>query len=215
MFDASLRPLIDPPLNGIAHWIASAGISANAVTLIGFLPGLAAAVAITQEAYWLALVLIVINRIADGLDGAVARRLGPTDFGGYLDIVLDFLFYAIIPLSFAIANPSANALAAAFLICSFVGTGSSFLAYAIVAEKRKITTDIRGRKSFYYLGGLTEGTETIAFFLALCVFPQHFAILALVFGSLCWVTTITRIVAARLAFSEAEADAATAETKEP
>lgn len=207
MFDARLRPLIDPPLDRLARLMVAAGISANAVTLIGVLPGLAAAIAITQEAYWIAVVLILLNRLADGLDGAVARRLGPTDFGGYLDIVFDFVFYAVIPLAFAFANPQENALAATVLICSFVGTGSSFLAYAILAEKRKITTDIRGRKSFYYLGGLTEGTETIAVFLAFCIFPQHFTILALIFASLCWMTTLTRILAARLAFAQTEQQA--------
>ena len=50
-------------------------------------------------------------------------------------------------------------------------------------------------KSFYYLGGLTEGTETIACFLAMCIWPQHFAVIAYVYAGLCALTTITRLVA--------------------
>lgn len=206
MFDARLRPLIDPPLNTIATRMVQAGITANSVTVTGFVFGIGAAVAITQQAYWIAAALIIINRLADGLDGAIARRAGPTDLGSYLDVVLDFLFYALVPLAFAIADPYNNAVAATFLICSFVGTGSSFLAYAIIAEKRDIKTHARGKKNFYYLGGLTEGAETIGFFLAVCIFPDYFTKLAIVFGCLCWFTTATRIMAAFDSFKEPEVE---------
>ena len=138
----------------------------------------------------------MLNRLCDGLDGAVARRRGLTDLGGFLDIVLDFLIYAVVPFAFALADPAANALAAAFLIFSFIGTGSSFLAYAIMAAKRGISTELRGRKSLYYLGGLTEGTETIAAFVLACLWPAWFPWIAVVFGLLCWLTTATRIAVA-------------------
>lgn len=206
MFDARLRPLIDPPLNAVATVLAGTGLSANAVTVLGFLLGLAGAVAIALGHIWLGLILILANRALDGLDGALARKLGPTDFGGFLDIVLDFLFYSSIPLAFAVLAPGDNAVAAAFLIFSFMGTGSSFLAFATVAAKHGLSTEIRGRKSFYYLGGLTEGAETIAFFTACCIFPEHFALLAYIFGALCWVTTATRITAARTAFHVLDKD---------
>ena len=85
---------------------------------------------------------------------------------------------------------------------AFVGTGSSFLAYAAIAAKRGLTTDLRGRKSLYYVGGLTEGTETIALFLAICLFPDWFPWLAYGFGALCWLTTVNRILAAVEAFDE-------------
>ncbi len=137
--------------------------------------------------------MIFLNRLADGLDGALARRSKKTDRGGFLDITLDFIFYSSIPFAFALADPLTNALAAAFLIFSFIGTGCSFLAYAIMAEKRGITTDIRGQKSLYYLGGLTEGTETILLFVIFCLFPTWFPVLAVIFGALCWITTATRI----------------------
>lgn len=202
MLDAALRKLIDPPLGAAAAVAKKARVSANAVTVAGFLPGLGAAAALCFGEYLIALALIVVNRVMDGLDGAVARQTTPTDLGGFLDIVGDFIFYGAVPFGFAVAAPEANALPAAFLLLSFIGTGSSFLAYAVVAEKRKITTDIRGRKSFYYLGGLTEGTETIGFFIACCLLPQHFPLLAWIFGGLCWITTLTRIAAATTAFRD-------------
>ena len=201
MLDPLMRRVIDPPLERAGHWLARSGLTANAVTWLGFAIGLAAIGALAFQLYGLALLLILANRIADGLDGAVARQRGPSDLGGYLDIVFDFLFYSGAVFGFALGRPE-DALAAAFLIFSFVGTGSSFLAYAILAAKRGLTTDLRGRKSLYYLGGLTEGSETIALLVAICLFPGAFAWLATAFGLLCWITTAGRIAAAIQTFRE-------------
>ena len=196
MLDARLRRLIDPPLDRLSAPLAARGVSANAVTVTGFAIGLAAAAAIAAQAYLFGLVLLLLNRLFDGLDGAIARRRGLSDLGGFLDIVLDFLVYSAVPFAFALADPTANALPAAFLIFSFIGTGSSFLAYAIMAAKRGISTELRGRKSLYYLGGLTEGTETILAFVLACLWPAWFPLIAWVFGGLCWLTTTTRIAVA-------------------
>lgn len=193
MLDATLRPLIDPPLNYVGERLSKAGVTANTVTVAGFLIGMGAVPALAFDQPLLALAAIALNRLSDGLDGAVARHSRPTDAGGYLDIVFDFIFYSAVPLGFALMAPQENALAAAFLIFSFVGTGCSFLAYAIVAAKRGLSTEIRGRKSFYYLGGLTEGTETIAFLFLVCLLPGWFPELAYIFGALCWVTTASRV----------------------
>ncbi len=195
MLDAALRRLIDAPLDRMAKPLADRAVPADAVTLAGFAVGVVAVPCLAKEWYLAALGLILLNRLADGLDGAVARRGAPTDFGGYLDIVCDFIFYAAIPFGFALAQP-ASALPAAFLILSFVGTGSSFLAYAVMAAKRGLTTVQQGRKSLYYLGGLTEGTETAAFFVAICLFPGAFDWLAWSFGALCWLTTASRVLIA-------------------
>ena len=202
MLDAWMRRRIDTPLDRLGRSLAAAGLRANQVTLLGFIAGVAAVPLLAVEAYWPALVLILLNRLADGLDGAIARNTQTTDLGGYLDIVCDFLVYSGVVFGFALARPEANALPAAFLILSFVGTGSSFLAYAVVATKRGVTTKIRGHKSFYYLGGLTEGTETFALFVLLCLFPDAFPWLAWMFGGLCWITTAFRILAAARAFGE-------------
>ena len=199
MLDAPLRRVIDPPLDAVGRRLAVAGVGADAVTLAGFAVGLLAIPLLARESYGLALVAIAVNRLADGLDGAVARRRGPTDLGGYLDIVCDFLFYAGVVFGFALARPE-NALPAAFLVFSFVGTGSSFLAFAVLAAKRGLASTARGRKSFYYLGGLTEGRETILLFVAFCLLPDAFPPLAWGFGALCWITTVSRMLGAAASF---------------
>ena len=201
MLDPLMRRVIDGPLQRGGGWLIEAGVTANQVTLAGFAAGLGAMAALAFQLYLPALVLIGLNRLADGLDGAVARKRGVTDLGGYLDIVLDFLFYSGVVFGFALGRPD-QALAAAFLIFAFVGTGSSFLAYATIAAKRGLTTDLRGHKSLYYIGGLTEGSETIALFLAICLFPDWFPWLAYGFGALCWLTTTSRILAAVEAFKD-------------
>lgn len=201
MLDAALRRLIDPPLDTAGRALAGRGVSADAVTVAGFLIGLAAFPALAIQAYPWALAALVANRLADGLDGAVARATAPSDLGGYLDIVCDFIFYAGFVCFFAIGRPD-HALMAAILIFSFIGTASTFLAYAIIAAKRGVTTSLRGRKSLYYLGGLAEGTETIAVLALICLLPDRFALIAGVFAAMCWVTTATRIAAAVIDFRD-------------
>jgi phosphatidylglycerophosphate synthase len=201
MFDAQLRPLIDQLLNPIGRGLVTLGVTANQVTMIGAAFGLIAAGFAAAGLFYPALWFVIANRFIDGLDGAVARASRSSDFGGYLDIVCDFIFYSAIPLAFAVARPE-TALAAAFLIFSFIGTATSFLGFAILAEKHQVTTQIRGKKAFYYLGGLTEGTETILLFLAMLVWPDYFRLMAIIFGILCWVTTGTRIYAAYRQFND-------------
>ena len=196
MLDAAMRRLIDPPLNRAGRWLAMRGAQADAVTLVGLALGLAAAATIALGAPRAALMPLLASRLADGLDGAVARARARTDFGGYLDIVADFLFYGAVPLGFVLAAPAANAAAGAFLLCSFYVNGASFLGYAILAERRGLETAARGPKSLYFTGGLLEGTETIAFFTALCLWPATFAPLSWAFGALCFVTALSRVVLA-------------------
>src|ERR1043165_5454151 len=121
MLDAAIRTLIDPPLARAAARLAPFAPRADAVTLLGFVLGLAAAAAIARHFYLAGLVLFVLNRTCDGLDGALARAAKPTDLGAFLDIALDFIVYAAIPFAFALADPS-RALAACFLVFSFIAT---------------------------------------------------------------------------------------------
>jgi phosphatidylglycerophosphate synthase len=198
MFDARLRPLIDPPLNAAGRWLARAGVGANAMTLFGAALGIAAGGAAAYHHYWLALALILANRLADGLDGAVARASGGSDFGGYLDIVCDFAFYVAVPLGFGLASP-ANLIPALVLTASFTLTGASFLAFAVHAAKRGEETAAHGAKSFFYSTGLAEGGETIAVFIAFCLAPIWFAPLAYGYAALCLATVIQRsAMAARM-----------------
>jgi phosphatidylglycerophosphate synthase len=195
MLDRAARRLIDPVLEQLAAAAQQRNLTANQVTIAGFACGLAAMAAIALQSYGLGLLLLLANRLADGVDGALAKRNGPTDLGGYLDIVLDFIIYSGAGFAFALAQPE-HALAAAFLIFSFMGTGSSFLAFAIFAAKRKLDGEAATNKSFYYLGGITEGTETILLFVIVLLFPGWFPVAAYAYGTLCWLTTIGRIGAA-------------------
>ncbi|MGF1750371.1 MULTISPECIES: CDP-alcohol phosphatidyltransferase family protein [Vibrio] len=193
MLDRLSIKVIRWPLSKSAEALNQFDITANQITLFGFALGCLAFPALVLEQYTVALMFILLNRICDGLDGALARIQGISDAGGFLDISLDFLFYSLIPFGFVIANPESNAIAGAFLIFSFIGTGSSFLAFAVMAGKQGIENPVYQHKSLYYMSGLTEGTETIACFVLFCLFPQHFAIIAYVFGCACWFTTFTRI----------------------
>ena len=201
MLDAPLRRVIDPPLAAAGGRLAASGVTADALSLFGFALALAAMATIAMGATLWGLVLFLANRLADGLDGAVARARAATDRGGFLDITLDFIAYAGIVLAFAVLDPVRNALPAAFLLFTFMGTASSFLAFAVMAQKRGLSTEQRGRKSIYYLGGLTEGSETILFFVAFCAWPEWFAPLAWAFGAMCCITATVRIVSGWTVFS--------------
>ncbi len=193
MLDRRAQTILKPALLTLGRWLVRAGVGANTLTVAGCALGLAAALAIALQAYLWGLGLLLASRLLDGLDGTVARLTQPSDAGGFLDITLDFVFYAAIPLGFALADPAAHALPAAVLLASFIGTGSSFLAFAALAEKRGLRDTALPGKSFYFLGGLTEATETIAVFAAMCLWPQHFAWLAYGFAALCALTTALRI----------------------
>ncbi|MEX2496291.1 MAG: CDP-alcohol phosphatidyltransferase family protein [Woeseia sp.] len=196
MLDAALRPLIDGPLNMVGRMLAQRGVRATAVTMAGLAAGLLAAVSIALQEYAAGFVLILLNRLLDGLDGAVARATVATDRGGYLDTVVDYVFYAGVPLAFAFADPSRHALPAAALLAGFCLTCSSFLTFAAIAARRGLVTESQGRKSFFYSAGLVEGTETIVFFLLMAAIPAWFPALAWLFAGLCGLTAIQRAVLA-------------------
>ncbi len=183
------------PLKRAAQLAVKLRISANQVTIASFLIGMLAVPALAFEQYYLALVAILLNRIGDGLDGAIARINGTTDAGGYLDISLDFIFYSAVPFGFLLADPTQNGVAAGLLMLTFMGTGATFLAFAAIAAKRGLANPNYPNKSLHYLGGLTEGFETIAVFVVICVLPQLFVEFAYGFALLCWITALSRLYA--------------------
>jgi phosphatidylglycerophosphate synthase len=194
MFDATLRRWIDKPIALAGRKVALVGISADAVSVLGLAFGIASALAIAFGQFWIGLTLFLLSRLADGLDGAVARATTRTDRGGFLDIAFDFLVYAAIPLAFAIHNAHANALPAALLLASFLANGSAFLAFSIMAERRGLKTTRHGLKSIYYLAGIAEGFETIVFVVAFCLWSEWFPHLAIVFATMCFVSATGRLV---------------------
>lgn len=207
MLDAHIRPYINHPLEYIARLLVKLKLTPNKLTLFGFLCGITSMFLIINQYYLLALGFILINRLCDGLDGAVARLNSQTatskhnnDFGGYLDIVCDFIFYSGVIFAFGCSNQD-YLLCASFLIFSFIGTMSSFLSYAILATKHKINTNKRGIKAFYHLGGICEGTETIIVLILICLAPSYFNTIAIIFALLCWLTTLSRVYCAWYDFS--------------
>ena len=203
MLDKAIQRALKPLMTRAARGMVRLGVGADAISLAGFAVGMGAATAIALQHDWVGLALLLISRLMDGLDGAVARATQPTDRGGFLDITLDFLFYASIPLAFAIAEPAQNALPAAVLLAAFIGTGSSFLAFAVLAERRGLKSLAYPGKGLFYLGGLTEATETLVCFVAMCLWPALFAPLALGFAGLCALTLLARLRAGWLAFGPA------------
>jgi len=194
MLDKFITPVIKPLLTPIVKLLDKCHVHADQVTVLGFLIGLLAVPLLAMQLWTGALIAIILNRVLDGLDGALARYQDQANSaGGFLDICVDFLFYAAIPLGFALADPQQNALPAALLLTVFIGTGSSFLAFAIPAEKLNLARPQFANKSFYFLNGLTEGTETIAFFVAFCLWPAYFPELAYSFAFLGGITIFTRI----------------------
>ncbi|BFM21204.1 CDP-alcohol phosphatidyltransferase family protein [Gilvimarinus japonicus] len=192
MFDTRLVPLTRAPLHWVAGYLNRWGVHPDTVTLVGFAIGLLAVPALAFGWYSIALVAIIGNRVADGVDGALARIRGISDAGGFLDIVLDFIFYSAVCFGFLLADVERNAVWAGLLLVSFMGTGATFLAFSSVAARHNLDNPQYPQKSLYYLGGAAEGSETIAFFILFCLFPHYFPALAGAFAVLCWVTTVSR-----------------------
>lgn len=199
MFDPFLMRMIAPPLDRAGQALAARCWSANRITWIGFAIGCGGAIAIAMGAMGWGLAAILLNRVCDGLDGAVARATRRTDFGGYLDIVLDFVFYGLVVAAFAVDDPS-RATAAAVLLASFMATASSFLAFAVIAARRGLEHATVRHKSLFFAWGVAEGGETIAFLVIACLWPDAFVPAATIFAAMCWLTAAQRIGAAAAAF---------------
>ena len=194
MIDPLLNKILRPPLALATKPLIRLGITADQVTIFGFVLGILAVPAIISEQFNLAIILILLNRMCDGLDGAIARQTHSSDAGGFLDISLDFIFYSAIVFAFIVSHPEQNAVAGSLLMLSFTATGSCFLAFAIMASKHNIDNPQYPNKSMHYMGGLAEGFETIVVLCLFCVMPQYFVPIALVYAIACSITAGVRIV---------------------
>ncbi|OXT01671.1 hypothetical protein B7H23_01525 [Notoacmeibacter marinus] len=200
MIDGWGRRKLSPLIDGLADRAVAVGISANGMTLIAFAIGIAGAVLIAVGHAGIAILLLLLSRLGDGLDGAIAQRTRTSDFGGFLDIVLDFAFYGAVPLAFILLDPAQNAVAGGLLLLAFYVNGGSFLAYAVMAEKRGEHSEARGEKSLFFTTGLAEAGETLIVFVLMCLFPSLFPILAALFAGLTGYTALSRILLARRMF---------------
>ena len=192
MIDKEINRYTSSHLNRIANTLYERGVEPTWVTLLGLALAFLCFVALSYGLFYLGLILILINRFLDGLDGSLARLGTPRKFGAFFDITSDFAFYALIPLGFAVHSPHENALPTAFLLAAFYVNGSSFLAEAIIIEKYNIKID-QADKGFFYSSGLIEGFETICFFLFICFFPNVYANAAYIFFTLTLLTHVIRV----------------------
>ena len=134
--------------------------------------------------------MFLLGRILDGVDGNLANKTNITEFGGFIDIVCDFISYSIIPLAF-ILNDNSNAIFGSILLTTFFGTSSTFFGIAIFENKKTINKN--SGKSFFYIGGFMGGAVTILFLSLMFLFPDKFNLIALIFSILCILSTIERI----------------------
>ena len=193
MFDGQINKTLKPLLDFLAIKLSQFNIQPNVVTLIGFCFGLCCFYFIVKEMFIYASIFLFLNRFCDGLDGALARLVGQTDIGAFYDIISDFLFYSLYPISFIFLDVE-NAYSICFLLLSFVATQTTFLASAWIVEKNKLLISKNQKKSFFYIGGITEGFETIICFIMMLLFYEYINYISYIFGILCWITFITRVV---------------------
>ncbi len=145
-----------------------------AVTGLGLVPGVGAAVAAALGRPWLAVALWLLNRIMDGLDGVIARQQGrQSDLGGYLDILADFVVYAAVPIGLATAAGTTGAwIAAAVLLASFFLNTVSWAYLAAILERRGQGAEARGERTTVTMpSGLIEGAETVVLFAVMLAVP--------------------------------------------
>ncbi|MEO7746005.1 MAG: CDP-alcohol phosphatidyltransferase family protein [Actinomycetota bacterium] len=192
MLDAPVRRALAPVLDRVGATLADAGVPPFALTASGFAAGLAACVAVTRHAWTAALVLWLVNRLLDGLDGPTARRGGATDLGGFLDIVADFTVYAGFVLAVGVAVPDARIACLALLTAYYV-SGTAFLALSSLLERRGSPGVAADRRSLRFVGGLAEGTETVLVYVLFCLLPQHAQLIAWVFTAAVAVTVVQRV----------------------
>jgi len=194
MLDAPVRRALEPSLDTVAAALARIGVRATALTVAGWLVGVAACVLAATGHWHLALVGWLLNRVLDGLDGPLARQTGSTDLGGFLDIVADFSIYGGFVVAAAVAEPDAR-LACLALLGTYYLSGTAFLALSSVLERRgeAARAELSDGRSLLFVGGLAEGTETVVVYVLICLLPEHLAPLAGLFAVAVAVTAVQRI----------------------
>jgi phosphatidylglycerophosphate synthase len=192
MLDARMRAMLGPALDAAGRRIAAVGVPPAALTGAGWVAGAGACAATALRAWPVALGLWLANRLADGLDGPTARAAGRvTEAGGFADIVADFSVYAGVILGLAIAVPGAR-LACVALLTAYYISGTAFLALSSLAERRRAR--LGDERSLRFVGGLAEGTETIAVYVLLFLLPGRAVVIVWAFTAVVAVTAAQRVV---------------------
>ncbi len=200
MFDERMRSLKDNAINPLAGNLSD--VPPWLLTMLGLVMGVITAVSLYQQQYLIGLIFWGLNRLFDGLDGAVARLSGhASDFGGYIDILFDFIIYAAIPIGLVLGQQSGTdgdtiTLALIFLLATYYVNGASWMYLAAILEKRN-QGNANKLTSITVPSGLIGGTETILFYTAFIILPSYIFWLFGVMGSLIIITIGQRLIWAR------------------
>lgn len=193
MLDTYARALYRPAIDRLAVHATRRGVGAPAVTAAGLAFGVACCVAVALGHWWTALALLLANRVLDGLDGAVARQTTPTDLGGMLDFLADFVVYGGFVVGVSIAVPDAR-VACAVLLAAYLLNNVALLSFASLIEKRGM--DLGDERSLRFTAGLTEGTETALAYVVICLVPRHAGTVAWVLAAMVLFTVGQRVALA-------------------
>ncbi len=165
------------------------------LSLIGLLFGVATAVALTYNLTLIAFILWFFNRVFDGLDGTVARLSATqSDLGGYVDILVDFVVYALVPIGLVLGRPSTPAfIALIFLLATYYVNAASWMYLSAILEKRSQSQ--KGEFTTVNMpAGLIGGAATILFYSLFIVFPDYYIQLFVLMGALVLVTILQRLL---------------------
>ncbi|MBB2988086.1 CDP-alcohol phosphatidyltransferase family protein [Terracoccus luteus] len=208
MIDARVRRWLERPLSRVATWIDVPWVSPDRVTALGLGLGLTSALASAAAWWWPALVLWVVSRACDGLDGPLARRraarsradddVAPSGAGGFFDIVADFAVYGstVVGVAFG-ATRSEGVPWWPFLLVllTYYVNGTAFLAFSSIAERTGRQID--DGRSLSFLDGLAEGFETIVVHCLWLVLPASSGVIATVWAVLVGLSAARRMVVGR------------------
>lgn len=196
MFDTSLRRFKDRAGEPLARHMSQ--VSPLFVSALALIVGLLATYAAFKGQYLWALALWILNRILDGLDGLIARlHNGQSDFGGYVDILTDYIVYASLPIGL-VAGAASNEhyLTLAFLLVSFYVNSASWMYLSAILEKRAAHSP-ETQTTVVMPAGVIGGFETIIAYGIFLLFPAYITALFSIFAALVFITTFQRLIWAK------------------
>ncbi|KGH45342.1 membrane protein [Modestobacter caceresii] len=179
MLDGPVRRVLEPPLGRLAAVIDRPWVTPDRITAAGLVLGLGSAGAAASQEWAAALVLWLLSRLADGLDGPLARRrqarTGAPDAGagGFFDITADFTVYGTTVLGVAVGTAGVGDgpwWPFLLVLLAYYLNGAAFLAFSSIAERSGRRLD--DGRSLSFLGGLAEGTETVVVHALWLLFPD-------------------------------------------
>ena len=193
MFDSSLRRFKDRVGTPLAQRMSR--VSPMFISMLALVVGLLATYAAYKGQYIWAFAFWILNRILDGLDGLIARLHDrQSDFGGYVDILTDYIVYASLPIGLVAGSPSIERyLALAFMLASFYVNTASWMYLAAILEKRA-AHDPDTQTTIVMPVGIIGGFETIIAYGIFLLFPAHITILFSIFATLVFITIIQRLI---------------------